>query len=175
MKRIENRKARSGEVGPRGGGRAARGLSLVEAVLVGAIVVVMAVPAIGLLVSSRQGIAASWNEMVARNLAIEALEWGATLPTDGLRGPIVVEEMPVETLKQAYLVEGASVLAPAFAQDTYRYPADMGRFFRRLEVTDASPEPQVPMLKLTVTVAWLEPSRGPDAVRSVRLWRMIGP
>jgi hypothetical protein len=148
-------------------------MTLVEVILVSGILLVIAVPALMLLVGSRQEVAATWSETVARNLAMEALEWGATLPTDGLSGPLVIDETPLGQVKQARLADGSSMLVPSFVYDTYQYPADCRRFLRRLEVTDASPSPEVPMLKLTATIAWTEPSQ--DRVRTLQMWRMIGP
>jgi hypothetical protein len=152
-------------------------VSLLEVLVAAGILAAVLVPALASVVSSRSGLAGTWNEAVARALAAEALEWASTLPTDSVLGPVVLDEPMVAAAPEARMLPGGSLDEPRFAPGQYRYPVALGRFSRRLELTDASPAPEVPLLRLQVTVGWREAGAGGavERDRTLMLWRLLGP
>lgn len=152
-------------------------ISLLEVMVAAGILAAVLVPALASVVSSRSGLAGTWHEAVARALAAEAIEWAAALPTDSILGPVVLDEPVVVSASESRMAPGSSLGAPRFSPGLYRYPASMGRFSRRIELTDASPAPEVPLLRVRVTIGWREAGAGggADRERTLTLWRLVGP
>lgn len=152
-------------------------VSLLEMLVAAGIFAAVLVPALVSVVSSRSGLAGTWNEAVARSLAAEAVEWACALPTDSILGPVVLDEPVVTAVSEVGMLPGGSLAAPRFSAGIYRYPAAMGRFSRRIEITDASPAPEAPLLRVRVTVGWREAGAGGgvDRDRTLTLWRLLAP